>query len=156
MLVQNGHATYVICEKGALSQLNQTFHRGKSLSGGSGQRKTLAFFLSNINTGAIMIAREWKARCPMTQKAGFIKYLYQTGIKDSSGTIGFKGAQIFTRDLEENTEVTLISYWDSLNAIKAFAGDNIEIARLYQDDYKYELEPDTFVSHYEVIENQWV
>jgi heme-degrading monooxygenase HmoA len=102
-----------------------------------------------------MIAREWKARCPQAHRAGFIKYLYQTGIKDASSTSGFKGAQIFTRDLNEHVEVTLISYWESLDSIKAFAGDDITIARLYPEDYQYELEPDNFVIHYQVVENQW-
>ena len=103
-----------------------------------------------------MIARQWKARCPKEQKVAFIKYLYQTGVKDTSSTEGYKGAQIFTRDLDDKLEVTLISYWDELESIKAFAGVDIEVARLYPEDDKYELEPDTFVSHYEVIENSWI
>ena len=92
----------------------------------------------------------------MHRKAGFIEYLFQTGIKDVSATAGFKGAQILTRDLDKQIEVTLISYWDSLDSIKAFSGDDIGVARLYPDDYKYELEPDDFVTHYEVVENQWL
>jgi len=102
-----------------------------------------------------MIARQWKARCPQEQKEAFIKYLYQTGVKDTSATEGYQGAQIFTRDLDGKSEVTLISYWDELESIKAFAGVDIEVARLYPEDDKYELEPDTFVSHFEVIENSW-
>lgn len=103
-----------------------------------------------------MIAREWKTRCPKNQKARFIKYLYQTGIKDASSTLGFKGAQIFTRDLDDNVEVTLISYWKSRDSIKAFAGEDITVARLYPQDYQYELEADDFVIHYQVVENQWL
>jgi len=52
--------------------------------------------------------------------------------------------------------VTLISYWDSLESVKSFAGENISEARLYPEDFKYGLEADHFVSHYEVIENQWL
>lgn len=103
-----------------------------------------------------MFAREWKARCPLHQKQGFIKYLHQTGIKETSSTAGFKGAQIFTRDFEDKAEITLITYWDSLGAIKAFAGDDIGVARLYPEDYTYELEPDNSVTHHKVVENQWV
>ena len=50
----------------------------------------------------------------------------------------------------------MISFWDLLDSIKAFAGDDIEIAKLYPKDYKYELESDDFVTHYEVIESKWV
>jgi heme-degrading monooxygenase HmoA len=100
-----------------------------------------------------MFAREWIARCPRHQKEMFIEYLYQTGVKDTSATSGFRGTQIFTRDLNNKSEIKLITYWDSLDSIKAFAGDDITVARLYPEDCQYELEPDDFVTHYEVVEN---
>ncbi|WP_428023447.1 hypothetical protein [Arcobacter sp.] len=102
-----------------------------------------------------MIAREWKAKFPHKHKEGFTKYLYETGIKDTSIVKGYLGSQIFTRDLEESVEITLITYWDCIDSIKAFSGENINIAKLYPEDDKYELNPDTFVLHYEVIENSW-
>ena len=49
----------------------------------------------------------------------------------------------------------MITYWDSMNSIKGFAGDDISLARLYPEDYQYELEPDNFVLHYEVVEDIW-
>ncbi|MBV1789633.1 antibiotic biosynthesis monooxygenase [Marinobacterium sp. D7] len=99
-----------------------------------------------------MIAREWKCRVPLTHSEGFTAYLYETGIKDSSSTPGYLGAQIFRRALTGKVELTLITYWDELESIKAFAGDDIEQARLYPEDEVYELEPDLSVQHYEVIE----
>lgn len=102
-----------------------------------------------------MIAREWKARCPQNHSVGFINYLNKTGIKDASSTPGFIAAQIFTRELNDRVEVTLISYWESLDSVKAFAGDDISVARLYPEDYQYELEADDFVVHYEVVKNLW-
>lgn len=103
-----------------------------------------------------MIAREWKCRVPEKHSEGFIAYLYQTGIKDSSITPGFVDAQIFRRSLPGKVEIVLITYWDNLSSIKAFAGEEIDQARLYPEDYAYELEPDFFVKHYEVIEHQFV
>lgn len=101
-----------------------------------------------------MITREWKCRVPEAHGEGFTAYLYETGIKDSSATPGFLGAQIFRRPLSGKIELTLITYWDSLDSIKAFAGDDISQARLYPEDEVYELEPDLSVQHYEVIEHQ--
>lgn len=100
-----------------------------------------------------MIARQWKARCPQEHKAGFAEHLRRTGVRDAAATPGFRGAQIFTRAVGERAEFTLITYWESLDAIRAFAGDDIGTARLYPGDEAYELEPDAFVLHYEVIEN---
>ncbi len=81
-----------------------------------------------------MIAREWKCRVPEADSDGFTGYLYETGIKDSSATPGFLGAQIFRRSLAAKIELTLITYWDNLESIKAFAGNDISQARLYPED----------------------
>ena len=102
-----------------------------------------------------MIARQWKARCPREQEKAFIKYLYKTGVKDTSSTHGFKGAQILTREVDDKIEVTLLSYWDKLESIKDFAGEDIDVARLYPEDHIYELEADDFVTHYKVIDSIW-
>lgn len=102
-----------------------------------------------------MYCREWKAKCPKRFENAFIKYLFQTGIKDTSETLGFKGAQILSRDIGDKTEITLNTFWDTLESIKAFAGENIDKARLYPEDDKYELEPNDYVRHYSVVENQW-
>jgi len=102
-----------------------------------------------------MYCREWKARCPKGFEKAFIKYLYETGVKDTSETLGFRGAQIFTRDIGDKVEITLNSYWDALECIRAFAGKDIHIAKLYPEDEKYELEPDYHVNHYKVVENRW-
>jgi len=50
----------------------------------------------------------------------------------------------------------LIIYWNSINLIKDFAGDDISLARLYPENYRYELDSDDFVLHYEVVENIWM
>ena len=102
-----------------------------------------------------MIAREWKARLLIAEKERFLKYLNETGVKETSSINGFKGAQVFVRDLESKTEVTLITYWSNFEAIEDFSGKDISKAKLYPEDYKYKLEPDNFVSHYEVVENVW-
>ncbi|CDT63667.1 conserved hypothetical protein [Vibrio coralliirubri] len=103
-----------------------------------------------------MIAREWKTTCPKEHEEGFIAYLYETGIKDTSCTRGFLGAQIFNRDLGDDVEITLLTYWENLECIKAFSGENISVAKLYPEDEKYKLNPDRHVSHYKVRESMWL
>lgn len=103
-----------------------------------------------------MIAREWKARVPKSKKEGFLEYLNKTGVKETSATPGFKGAQVFVRDIEEQSEVTLITYWENLEVIESFAGKNINRAKLYPEDDEYALDPDNHVSHYEVVVDVWL
>jgi hypothetical protein len=106
-----------------------------------------------VNEGKRMYAREWKCTCPLVQKAGFIQYLYETGVKETAATAGFRGAQIFERELENVVEITLITYWETLESIHAFAGEDISVAKLYPDDAQYQIVPDTEVKHYHVIEH---
>lgn len=100
-----------------------------------------------------MIAREWKTICPKETKESFLIYLYDTGIKDAISISGYIGYKVFVRKIENNYEIKLITFWDSLDSIVKYAGDNITTARLYENDYKYKIIPDDFVTHYEVIEN---
>ncbi|TDP01911.1 antibiotic biosynthesis monooxygenase [Marinomonas balearica] len=104
-----------------------------------------------------MIAREWKARVPNKHKDGFIAYLHETGVKDTAATKGFNGAQIFCRQFDDrNAEITLITYWPDRESVMEFAGQDIDVAKLYPEDDVYELDPDTFVHHYDVLEHQFV
>jgi heme-degrading monooxygenase HmoA len=54
------------------------------------------------------------------------------------------------RTHEGNTEFLLISYWDSYEAIRAFAGDDLERAVYYPRDQEFLLELEPKVTHYEV------
>lgn len=44
----------------------------------------------------------------------------------------------------------LATYWDSLRAIKAFAGDDYQVAVTYPDDEQFELLSDPYVFHHNV------
>jgi heme-degrading monooxygenase HmoA len=102
-----------------------------------------------------MIARRWKARCPKEHEKKILGHLHRTGIQDSAVTEGFLGAQVFRRNLAEVVEITLITYWKNYQAIAAFAGEDIGLARLYPEDKEYAITPDHHVTHYEVLENLW-
>src|SRR6266508_2565287 len=55
------------------------------------------------------------------------------------------------RDDGDRTEFITLSMWDSVEAIKAFAGDDIEAAVLYPEDERY-LVGESSVTHYEVVD----
>jgi hypothetical protein len=47
-------------------------------------------------------------------------------------------------------EIVTLSFWDSVQAIAAFAGEDIERAVYYPEDDRYLLERDPRVVHYQV------
>ena len=99
-----------------------------------------------------MIARSWKCLCPRPNRNGFLDHLRRTGVAETSATPGFSGYQILEREAGDALEITLVTYWESLAAIEAFAGEDIGQARLYADDDAYAIVPDRTVRHYEVLE----
>ncbi len=101
-----------------------------------------------------MIAREWKCRLPVEKYDEFIPYLHSTGVEDSMKVNGYMGYEIRKRCFMGKVEVTLITYWNDMDSIKGFAGDDLWTARLYPEDMKYDLDSDGFVLHYEVVDGR--
>ena len=56
------------------------------------------------------------------------------------------------RDGGDRTEFVTLSLWDSVDAIKAFAGEDIEAAVLYPEDERYLIDGESSVTHYEVVD----
>ena len=55
------------------------------------------------------------------------------------------------RDVDGKTEFLTLSFWDSMEAVKGFAGENPEVAVFYPEDDRFLVERDEFVSHYEIV-----
>jgi len=49
------------------------------------------------------------------------------------------------------SEVTTLSWWESISAVQRFAGDNPEVARYYPDDDRFLLDRPINVEHHQVI-----
>jgi heme-degrading monooxygenase HmoA len=51
----------------------------------------------------------------------------------------------------DHAHFLLVSLWDSLESVRAFAGPDVERARYYPEDRAYLLELEPAVTHYEVL-----
>src|SRR5436189_4308213 len=67
-----------------------------------------------------MIARIWRGRTRESDQNTYFEYLQRTGLKDYASTSGNRGVWVLRRVYEGKAEFTLISLWDSWDAIKAF------------------------------------
>jgi len=100
-----------------------------------------------------MIARVWTGRTPAARRVDYLAYLQKTGVTECRATPGNQGVEVLHRivgERGEQAEFVFISYWDSLDAIRGFVGDDIERAHYYPDDRAFLLELAPTVSHYEV------
>ncbi|MFN2159577.1 MAG: antibiotic biosynthesis monooxygenase family protein, partial [Anaerolineales bacterium] len=75
-------------------------------------------------------------------------------VPDLRATPGNKEVKVHRRKEEDLVHFLLISYWDSLDSIAAFAGSDIDKARYYPRDREYLLELEPGVLHYEVLESE--
>lgn len=96
-----------------------------------------------------MIARIWHGVTRAEQAADYLKYLEATGIPDYKNTPGNKGVQVLQRIDGDQAHFTLISLWESYDAIRAFAGDDIEKAHYYPEDEQFLLEMEPTVTHHD-------
>jgi heme-degrading monooxygenase HmoA len=99
-----------------------------------------------------MIARIWKGVVRRTDADAYADYIRATGFAEYAETAGNRGAWMLRRDEGERTEFITLSLWESVEAIKAFAGDDIEAAVLYPEDERYLVGGESTVTHYEVAD----
>ncbi|GAA2460209.1 hypothetical protein [Streptomyces macrosporus] len=79
-------------------------------------------------------------------------YLERTGVGRARGTSGNRGALLMRRPADDGTvEFWLLTFWESEEAIRAFAGDDIGQAVLYPQDAAYFTRADQEVHHFDVI-----
>lgn len=97
-----------------------------------------------------MIARSWLGRVRPEHGDAYVDYLRQTGLAEYRATPGNRGYLVLRREHEGATEFQLLSFWDSLDAIRAFVGDDPQVARYYPEDEQFLLEMTPNVDHWEV------
>ena len=97
-----------------------------------------------------MIARIWSGAVRSEDGDAYAAYIGETGLAGYLATPGNRGAWLLRREVGERTEFVAFTLWDSLDAIHAFAGDDVETAVYYPEDDRYLVERDEKVKHYEV------
>ena len=98
-----------------------------------------------------MIMRMWRGLVATDKAAEYVEVVRRTGFDDYRATSGNVDAQLLTRDLGDGrTEIMTLSWWSELDNIRAFAGENIEVAQYYPEDDDYLLDRDPGVRHFVV------
>jgi heme-degrading monooxygenase HmoA len=101
-----------------------------------------------------MIARIWSGTVRSTDADHYADYIRDTGFAEYGNTPGNRGAWLLRRDDRDDgtTEFITLSLWDTVDAIRAFAGEDIEAAVLYPEDERYLIDGGTHIRHYDVAD----
>jgi len=100
-----------------------------------------------------MIARVWHGVVPRARADAYGRYLADSdrGIPDYRKTPGNRGATLLRRDEGDLVHFTLISLWESREAIAAYAGAEIDKAQYFPFDLECLVDPEPHVAHHEVV-----
>lgn len=98
-----------------------------------------------------MIARTWRGAVRTQDAEAYAAYIDDTGMKAYAATPGNQGAWMLTREVGDLTEFVTLSFWDSLDAIKGFSGEDYETAVFYPEDDRYLVERDLTCTHRQIV-----
>ena len=98
----------------------------------------------------IRIARMWHGRVPDAKAAEYYDYLNRDGVDKIEKIPHNLGADVLTSSHDGITEFMVISYWHSLEDIKAYAGADIEKVHNLPRDPEFLIDPETKVRHFVV------
>ena len=98
-----------------------------------------------------VIARIWHGTTAAGMSGEYLDYLDRTGVPDYHATRGNLGVYVLRRIEGERAHFLTLSFWESVEAIKGFAGSDPERARYYPEDEEFLLDFEPTVEHYEVL-----
>jgi len=98
-----------------------------------------------------MIGRIWQGVTDASKADEYLEYLKKTGVPEYQETKGNLGVYVLRNVDGGRAHFLLLTLWESEEAIKRFAGADMDKAKYYPEDEKFLLELEPTVSHYEVL-----
>src|SRR5205809_802857 len=98
-----------------------------------------------------MIARIWKGIVTSGNAAGYAAHLRDHTFPRLSSIAGYRGGYVLSRPHGERIELTVMTLWESLDAIRQFAGDDPEAAVVPPEAQALLASFDTRASHWNVL-----
>jgi heme-degrading monooxygenase HmoA len=96
-----------------------------------------------------MITRIWHGTTPAAKSDEYLDLMQTIALPDYRSTPGNQGAYALRRIEGETAHFLMVTFWESEEAIRAFAGDDISVAKYYDFDKNFLLEMERSSSHYD-------
>lgn len=98
-----------------------------------------------------MIARTWRGAVAAEDGQAYADYMQETGVAGYARIPGNRGVWMLRRELGDKVEFLMFTLWESLDAVKGFAGEDHERAVFYPEDDRFLVERDEESHHFEVV-----
>lgn len=100
-----------------------------------------------------MVIREWRGRATPDKEEDYPRHFRSNVVPELRRIQGFRGAHLGRRRTAGQVEFLVLTRWESMHAVRAFAGDDAERAVVEPDAIAALLDFDPEVRHYEVLED---
>lgn len=98
-----------------------------------------------------MIARAWRGWTAAADADRYVEYLLQTGVKEYRETPGNRGVFMLRRIVGDRAEFLLVTLWDTMEAVRAFAGADERVAVFYPEDDAFLVDRERHADHFDVL-----
>ncbi|MGZ3514162.1 MAG: antibiotic biosynthesis monooxygenase family protein [Thermodesulfobacteriota bacterium] len=98
------------------------------------------------------ISRHWKGVAKPEEADHYIHHLQNETFPELARIEGFIEASILKRPIGEGTEFLIVTTWQSIEAIRNFAGESATTAVVPPPVQLMMVEYDREVAHYEIVE----
>jgi len=98
-----------------------------------------------------VIARFWWAQSLPSQVPAYTDHLNTHVLPALRNVPGYAGAMLLEREATGEVEILVITFWQSLDSIRAFAGDNLENAVVMEEAAILLSRFDQRVKHYRLL-----
>jgi heme-degrading monooxygenase HmoA len=97
-----------------------------------------------------MIARHWRGVVKTEKSDDYITHLQKDTFPQLANIPGFVSASILLRSTVRGVEFVILTTWDSMGAIRQFAGESPDVAVVPPFAQAMMVEYDKKVAHYEI------
>jgi heme-degrading monooxygenase HmoA len=98
-----------------------------------------------------MISRVWTATATSDMAAAYARHFSAHVLPALADVDGYRGALLFQRPAGDVVDIVVVSFWSSEEAIRGFAGANIDQAVVADDARRLLRSFDDSVKHYSVV-----
>ena len=98
-----------------------------------------------------MISRFWRGWTSIDNADAYEKLLRTEILPGIHRVNGYRGAYLLRRGAEDGVEFVTLTLWESMEAVRAFAGENYEVAVVPSEARKLLSKFDQTSKHYEIV-----
>jgi heme-degrading monooxygenase HmoA len=99
-----------------------------------------------------MVTRIWRGRTSPDRADGYEQFLKRTAYPDYGGIEGNRGWLLLRQNREADVEFVFVSFWESMESLRSYAGEDPEKPKYYPEDIAALLELPERVDHYDAVD----